>query len=870
MSSHSRTIFREVVVVLGASLVACTASSDGLLTENQTEPIGNPTGNSLPSSMSTMVVEGSDGSGNHQESCHAVLITRTVALTAAHCFADFHPQVFGSATLFGQTVSLPQGGWEAVIEFHPKAWGLTPSHPWTVPHYGPNSSSDLAIVRLQTPAANSFTVAKLWNPLQAHNVNFTGANATVGGHKNGDFYNGVTGTQELIGLLPIGSGSVLEGTSQPSGLQPGDSGGGAFLSPAVQLPGQAGASSGPLWTACAQASAGSTNETVLVGIASSGGGTDYWAPTFTYSNLSWIAKASAADVDGDGWCDDADNCAEVANPSQDNCNVVAEREAAWGSSGIEFGDACDPVPCAKPELDETSFEGTGVVVPWLANGNVVCSAELGRSNRDRLLRFPVLANGDSPVSTQTASVYYCDCRDASGVPISDRAICELPPHNCRMDPAELNKPEGGGADSPALFSFWRKLTLTDGSAPVAQPTAMTYVAGGTEAVHYWDYKSDFADWLFAGWVAPGSSDPNFGPGTDLGGVLWTRDTTSTGAGDHGCAGCSLADNFSHGHQPDPKAELVRCKKLPRYRPAPWWTYCAVCGDGLLSWLGDDVINPVVTLFDELDVAVSWQANGASDVSESLDTELFKALTNESILFAAPSEPIDVAGYRGAPRAIAIDLDAGAAVGEVLRGSSGFKLAPIAVEFGGKRKAEHDGGSVGATLSLRARAVYTVFSNRVELFRLGESSATTLELSHPLDGIRSVVFVANLGQLWVIGESEGRFELHWIDLTDGVVKSHSMAESIPRDEEGDAWLTIDAGGGVILTTASSDGYAVWRARDGQDLEFEFVAKGIERPVMPPSIHGDTLTVAVSEIAPKEGVRVLPIEIRLSQNKTENTK
>lgn len=74
-------------------------------------------------------------------------------------------------------------------------------------------------------------------------------------------------------------------------------------------------------------------------------------PGESTGNGSFLEQA-LTNFDGDGVADAVDNCPSVANPLQENCNALAE--LAWGFE--PRGDACDPIPCAMPELKPREVE----------------------------------------------------------------------------------------------------------------------------------------------------------------------------------------------------------------------------------------------------------------------------------------------------------------------------------------------------------------------------------------------------------------------------------------------------------------------------------------------------------------------------------
>ena len=166
------------------------------------------------------------------------------------------------------------------------------------------------------------------------------------------------------------------------------------------------------------------------------------------------------DFDGDGVCDDVDNCLGVYNPApQRNTNETSERvhtpDAIWG-------DACDPVPTpAFDVVTETAAKGCN-------NFNFLCT-EWSRIENN-LLDIRALASRQAPSETPTAARNEDDAaRDKTYGGFADFRYCQdqeegflgEPAVNCR---ARENITDDRLNDSPTLAGeqavhAWHRVTL---------------------------------------------------------------------------------------------------------------------------------------------------------------------------------------------------------------------------------------------------------------------------------------------------------------------------------------------------------------------------------------------------------------------------
>ena len=815
-----------------------------------TQPAAHP-------SASTLVVTGQGLDGESvEEGCHAVLIAPRIALTAAHCFKNIWPELNGELRLFGQTVDLgPSAGVPWTDRVHIKLEAITQPGGWQTPFGGVKHAEDLATIKLNDDASSSYAVAKIWAPWNPLNLSWQGVRVTLAGH-TGTFGQPAIGSQLIDGLVTSGGGLVLRGGAAPNGLQGGDSGGGAFLVPSVQFGG--GVSSGSLGVDCTEISAGGSGDEVLVGIASRGGSENDWAPTFTQDNRTWIAQQTTQDVDGDGWCDDEDNCTTIANTDQENCNAIAESATSWGFDGTPLGDACDPAPCASPALHATSFVSTGVIQPWGGGRDTLCWAELGRVIQDRIIRVPTYAIGSGAVTLPSATAYFCACVDSNGAPSSDPAICSAAPNHCRLDPAELSKPEGGGAMDPDLdgVTFWHAMTLqTSGGTPVAQPLAITYESGAPLVDHTWAYADDFAAWAQAGWFDVPPPSPRYGPGTDLGGIVWARDVSLLGTAAHGkpnCSGdptCSLVDGFMFGVEPDPTGESVTCTRIPATKPPPWWTYCPAC---LEQWSPlQALINPFpfITLHAEGEQVTQWRDGTARAVTDAFTPALRELLSEPGLLFIGPSEPLAAHGYPGVPRGFAMDAE-GVVRGHVTASDGMFDWVSSELALPVERRS-----GLAGTFSMLTRALYVVSGSTLAQFAFDTGDLTSIDLDQRFTAPLSVLRSMNDGAIWVVQNVGRHLEVSRIEVDQGRVTTVELQGSAGNDR---AWLVQAEDGGIALLASDRSQHRLWRLQtlleDG--IQQDLIATEDGPIAHAPTVDHGSLHASIT-VATDRGSKLLPV-------------
>lgn len=806
----------------------------------------NPTG-AAPPFMVTVVVGAVPGAIG---ACHGVRIAEHWFLTAAHCFADIEPAK--GVAIDGFAISA------SAVHFPPQAWPV-PEPTWSTLHpKGTVSPSfDIALMRLDfdptMPLVNA-TVVKLWHPadpsaatesLQNQSV-FVGGGTNYTVSPNGDVASTPATGQE--GVIGAAAGGLVQMDRTPSGLESGDSGG-----PVFATLGNANPKSLPFGSPCAPA-VGSVGETVLLGIHESvvsedGVPTvDQFVPVYEPKVADWVGQTLAVDEDEDTVCDGIDNCLGVANPSQENCNLLAEAESAWGH-GIILGDACDPAPCPAPSARLRTFVPYGPALPaggssGGAGGGISPTFDLntltlylrqpGRDIQDTLRLTPILGQGSPPLASG-ASMRFCSCRDGLQHAIGLPDICVASPYNCFIDPRQVTWDEVSGAvaSMQAQKTAWH---------PVATVTLMPfYAVGATIPLTYpgaaqerrWAYGHDYSAWTAAGWMAPASLNPGDPPGTNLGGGLWGHDDTDRGSEKHNASCiapsplviCTIADGYAFGVAPDPiqaKYTMIGSATIVGWGDQPFGLCPPYCPDPAESnGLAVPRGQPILTVPDAAHPILWLSEGGGRDASRMLSPELALVLADPTSLVVPASEPSSVGGGFG-PRGVVLQPDpssGGVSIkGIQYDGAAGFQLVPMEGLSGAVLEAvaryfeaPSPRGDFALAYSRLTDALYVFHgtdtaapAHGARVWTRAESGWNGRELSEatpePLD--TRAVFSIQDGHLWVLdrGTSPVGVRLRRIRPTSGEITTTHVLASLNDYER--FWLATLENGRVVLVAATS--------------------------------------------------------------------
>lgn len=338
-------------------------------------------------------------------------------------------------------------------------------------------------------------------------------------------------------------------------------------------------------------------------------------------------------------------------------------------------------PTAPPDING---ESSGFVAhssdPFpVPHGGYLVTNTYGRQIEDVLQVTPVAGEGNQV--SLTYEYYFCMCRDADGEPISDPAVCALPPHNCTLDPMLLDgnateAPAAQGADPGKRAWYRMSVTYPDTSSYLPHP--------GATAKAVWDFAADVQEWTQAGLISVPAPDAVFGPGTDLAGLVWMHgnpydlwDSFESGILRHGMSECPLfddatspctiTDSFVTNVAPDRRTTSSHGYRIPVLKPAPWWTYCAPCGDGI-QLSGDILVDrmpmPLIAVDPAEGLAYSYQCT-TLDVRGAFSPELMRSLGDPGQRLVGASEPLAIASGYDRPRALVLSADGTAMLGRVV-------------------------------------------------------------------------------------------------------------------------------------------------------------------------------------------------------------
>lgn len=211
------------------------------------------------------------------------------------------------------------------------------------------------------------------------------------------------------------------------------------------------------------------------------------------------------DGDGDGIPDACDNCPNIPNRSQNNCNSESEFNLGRRVPGVDLlGDACDPNPCA------TVRELTPATTPSLTLDDRQTNQWLGQLNV-RPTRAPssvVAATDDTVVVGETAA-RRCVCGriDETGQFIQDSSLANCRELRCRRNGARgvvgqnnnfqstdwrlRNEPCTTRVDEPG------RCDVNPTERYIPEVTQGTLASGRTgrerdvRSLYQWDYKSEY-------------------------------------------------------------------------------------------------------------------------------------------------------------------------------------------------------------------------------------------------------------------------------------------------------------------------------------------------------------------------------------------
>ncbi|MEB2313094.1 MAG: hypothetical protein OZ921_17770 [Sorangiineae bacterium] len=365
----------------------------------------------------------------------------------------------------------------------------------------------------------------------------------------------------------------------------------------------------------------------------------------------------------------------------------------------------------------------------------------------------------------------------------------------------------------------------------------------------WLYAQDHARWTAAGFFAsqPPAPAPGYPVGTDLGGMLWMHDPTTTGATAHGlvdapspcvdfgkftCIANSIADSYQPGVAPDRRVagSLDSFTASAQLVAAPLGD-AAASEAPLFPGAAPGEPLPVISVEASTGHALYWLSGGRRFSADAVvSPRLRAALVDPELFWVAASEPVATTQSVALPRAVALTADGSRLTEALLRTDSGYQLSseaeppgdgdqnPIARLTPALQAAAGPSprSGFGATLS-RVTGVLAVVGGRDALGRpLGDvwtlrhdgwQSQRLFGAAPPAD-VTAATYAWRGSRVWLVAERAGRARwraghaprrmLYRVDPDSGWIDGVWPLGALGWAEH--LWLTATADGRVVLTAA----------------------------------------------------------------------
>ena len=542
-----------------------------------------------------------------------------------------------------------------------------------------------------------------------------------------------------------------------------------------------------------------------------------------------IAGDTYGDADGDGWCNEADNCRGLFNPNQRSANHHSE--GRWNALGL--GDVCEPVPVPDAVSAAADTLGTwGLNHPWY-------KSQWLHSKNDRLIvqPRPSLDTSDgtavTPPNPITTHVRFCQRPDPndpfataclSNAGINDEHLQSLLP--------------GPGSEQPEMP--YHRVTMSFAPGQRGATTPISY--DGTLRSWTWDYQSDATFWLANDIVnVPGPEGiPTLpgGPASGLDGVIWLHAATTIGHP----GGVSLGTGTHDGATEAATAQLMGTQQLsnryveldPERVSHAQWTrplqhalplfLWRVLPDPPSQWrYGADPALPrgaaelVVPFAGEqgTELGLLSLSGEAQQISDRIGSHLLAELRSNELVWASPAEPHRAFGGPTAPLAVGLDANGRAIVDTVLDDADGYLYGEL------------DRGVVAPVReSARREGLRAVYSRQLgELFLVGgrddageergdiaaydlENDAwRTLAPSYALGTVLAATYSFTDRSLYVL-DQPNIFVVRLLRIHALSGETEKLAEWQPLPFERHS-LSSDLDGRVLLLLSDEDGHALFR-------------------------------------------------------------
>ncbi|HTE54051.1 MAG TPA: trypsin-like serine protease [Kofleriaceae bacterium] len=465
------------------------------------------------------------------------------------------------------------------------------------------------------------------------------------------------------------------------------------------------------------------------------------------------------------------------------------------------GDVCDGIPTAV--LETTYVDATAAIdtdSPGGAcdvNGYAIgfCSYE-----RPGGLEYTPIATADNAATGEIGS-RFCACPEDRDTPLERRLNCAASTtYNCTIDGAQFDS-----ASSP-----WKQLTVAG-----ADPVSANFGPEGTKptVTQPWNFLADLA--ALTGQPLPPppwslDEDGNIQGVPPLAGIMWSHLSSYGGQPTstlyYGTPGRNYGEIANYYDRAATTVKrVVHWHRIPQYKPAWWWEYCARCRQVEQPWLW--VIDPLKEQVLGLGEEVS------QDLSHVVDAVAMQLMAGDGMQIGA-AEPL--ARLEGTTLREVLVSSSLAVTGAIHVGDQQIK----GEQFGGQglRAAAPAATADQARVGMPANTVMTLSARRGELFALrwdaGRQTASmqtwtraTGWRSSALGGARlgeplAVTFRIEDGGLYALDRLAGAIRLVRIDLATGAAQL--LEERLISDPVLAASISVTASSNLLVSASMERG------------------------------------------------------------------
>jgi hypothetical protein len=528
------------------------------------------------------------------------------------------------------------------------------------------------------------------------------------------------------------------------------------------------------------------------------------------------------------------------------------------------GDVCDRIPTAAVE---TTYVDATAAIDTNSPGGVcdVNGYAIGFCSYERPggLEYTAIARADQAGTPGQAGSRFCACPGERDTPLERRQNCgSSTTFNCAIDGAQFDSASGP----------WKKLTVAG-----ANPVAATFGPEGTQpaASQPWNFVADLA--ALTGQPLPPppwslDEDGNIEGIPPLAGILWSHvpiyEGQPTAGRVDGVTGRLYAEiaNYYDRARTTVK-QVIHWHRIPQYKPAWWWEYCARCALVDQPWLW--VIDP----FKEQVLGLGEQVS--QDLSHVVDAVAMRLMAGDGMQIGA-AEPL--ARLEGTTLREVLVSSSLAVTGAIHVGDQQIKGEQIGGQ--GLRAAAPEATLDRARVGMPANTVMTLSARRGELFALRWDpgrQTTSMQTwtraagwrSSALVGARvgeplAVTFRIEDGGLYALDRLAGVIRLVRIDLATGaagILEERLIADpvlavsisltaasnllvsaSMERGGSRFARLVLDPAGGVrILSRAEHRDAVVGEVRERATGNVGFLTE-VDRELEPRIVRPDDFELA----------------------------